>query len=110
MKVSLLNERIQLLCLTVTKDDIGNHISEWQEVFSCYATISSEAPKETIGTAVIWDSSKIDFTIRYSSEVATIQSTQYRVFFKGDMYEVVGVDHMNYKHQCLKLHCQKVMR
>ncbi|MCW6681313.1 phage head closure protein [Aerococcaceae bacterium NML160702] len=110
MQVNLLNERISLLKMKLVTDEIGNHTNEWREIYSCFATISHESPQESTDHGVVYDDSKIDFTIRYSSEVASIQSTNYRVKFKGDFYSILGIDHMNYQKKCLKLHCQRIER
>lgn len=110
MKISLLNERIELQKSNVEVDDIGNHINVWSKYYSCYATISSESPIEQTSSGAIWDESKIDFTIRYSKEVSNISSIGYRVLFRDSIYEIEGIDHMNYKKKCLKLHCKRSER
>lgn len=110
MKVALLNERIRLEKNTVIVDAIGNHKNKWEAYYSCFATISSESPKEETATGAMWDESKIDFTIRYSKEVAELSSLHYRVIFRGAIYEIQGIDHMNYKKKALKLHCKRCDR
>ncbi len=110
MKISLLNERIELQKSVVEVDSIGNHKNTWSKYYSCYATISSESLKEETSSGAIWDESKIDFTIRYSKEVSSISSVGYRVIFHNDIYEIKGIDHMNYKKRSLKLHCKRCVR
>lgn len=110
MKISLLNERIELQKSVVEVDEIGNHKNVWSKFYFCYATISSESPKEETSSGAIWDESKIDFTIRYSKEVSGISSVGYRVIFHDVIYEIQGIDHMNYKKKSMKLHCRRVER
>lgn len=110
MQISLLNERIELQKSVVEVDEIGNHKNVWRNYYSCYATISSESPQEQTSSDVIWDESKIDFTIRYSREISDISSIGFRVIFHDVLYEIEGIDHMNYKKKCIKLHCKKVER
>ncbi|MCP1638608.1 SPP1 family predicted phage head-tail adaptor [Streptococcus gallinaceus] len=110
MKVSILNERITILKSMVKVDEIGNHSNEWKEVYTCFATISNESSQETTDHGVIYDDSKIDFTIRYASEVATLSSTGYRVRFNNQLYNLMGIDHMSYKKKSVKLHCQRIER
>ncbi len=107
MKISLLNQRIQLQKATTVIDNIGNHTQEWLPVFSVYATISGQSPNETTGAGSRRDDSRITFTIRWSKQAAAIVSTEYRVVFCGQVYEILGVDHVNYKKQALKLYCRK---
>ena len=56
------------------------------------------------------DDSKIDFTIRYCKRAAALTSTGYRVQFESELYDILAVDHMNFKRKCIKLSCQKVRR
>ena len=107
MNIALLNERIQIEKSEVKVDKIGNHKNEWQKYYICYATISGESPIEESSSGVIWDKSKVDFTIRYSKEVADISSTHFRVIFRNLIYEIEGVDHMNYRKKSIKLHCKR---
>ena len=110
MNISLLNERILIEKSSVKVDEIGNHKNVWDKFYSCYATISSESPEEQTSSGAIWDESKIDFTIRYSREVAEITSIGFRVVFHNTIYEIKGVDHMNYRKKSIKLHCRRVER
>lgn len=110
MKISLLNERIELQKSSVEVDNIGNHKNVWSKYYSCHATISSESPQEETSSGAIWDESKIDFTIRYSREVAEISSIGFRVVFHNTIYEIKGIDHMNFRKKSIKLHCRRVER
>lgn len=56
------------------------------------------------------DSSKVDFTVRYCSQISAVTSTGYRIAFKNETYNILGVDHMNYKNKAVKFLCQKVSR
>lgn len=52
----------------------------------------------------------IDFTIRWCRQSAAITSTSYRVQFQDELYDILSVDHMNFKRKGIKLHCRKVRR
>lgn len=110
MKVSLLNTRIIIQESTMTTDEIGNQLEAWTDMYSCFATVSKESPLEQTSVGAIWDRSKIDFTIRYSSEVSHLDSTKHRVLFNDKIYNIKGIDHMNFRKKSLKLHCQLVER
>ena len=88
MKIELLNVRIQIQRNTVVVDKYGNHKNEWSPYYSCSATISSESPKEETDAGLIVDDSKIE----------------------DELYDILGVDHMNYKRKAVKLLCQKARR
>ena len=113
MKIELLNVRIFITKNSVVTDAIGNHKNEWQEYYSCYATASNggvgeKTETEEAGTTV--SNEKLDFTIRWCKKASEIDSTHYRVQFGDELYDIVAVDHMNFKHKSVKLKCQKVRR
>lgn len=110
MKIGLLNVRITIEKNEVVTDKYGNHKNTWTPYYSCYATVSSEAPKEETDAGQIVDDSKIDFTVRYCRAVDAVTSTGYRVSFRDETYDILGIDHMNFKRKAVKLHCQKVRR
>jgi hypothetical protein len=39
--------------------------------------------------------------------VEALTSKEYRVIFRGDAYNIEGIDHMNYKKKAIKLHCRR---
>ena len=65
MNIARLNERVVIQENTVNVDRVGNHINTWTDYFSCHATVSAESPKENTEAGVVWDDSKIDFTLRW---------------------------------------------
>lgn len=110
MKIELLNVRIEIQKNTVVIDAVGNHKNEWEPFYSCYATVSAESPKEETDAGTVVNSSKIDFTVRYCESAAAVTSTGYRIVFQNEMYNILGVDHMNFKNKAVKFLCQKVSR
>lgn len=110
MNIELMNVRIFISKNDVVVDAIGNHKNVWSEYYTCYATISAETGKEETDAGLVVDDSKVDFTIRWCKKAAVITSTEYRVQFNGELYDILAVDHMNYKRKSIKLCCQKVRR
>ena len=110
MKIELLNVRIFISKNDVVVDAIGNHKNTWSDYYTCYATVSAEAGKEQTDAGLVVDNSKIDFTIRWCEKTAGITSTGFRVSFNGELYDIIAVDHRNYKRKSIKLCCQKTRR
>lgn len=110
MDIALLNVRVAFQKNAVVVDAIGNHKNEWTDFYSCYATVSSEGGKEASAAGTIVDDSDIIFTVRYCRKVSEINNTEYWVLFDGEIYNILSVDHMNYKRKSIKVKCQKVRR
>lgn len=110
MKISLLNICIDILKNEVRVDAIGNHRNVWVPYYSCHATVSAEGGKEMTEAGMVVDDSTADFTIRWCDKSKDLVSTGFRVRFGNDEYDILSVDHMNFKHKCIKLKCKKVRR
>ncbi|MDE6748590.1 MAG: phage head closure protein [Lachnospiraceae bacterium] len=110
MEISLLNVKIMFQKSDVAVDDIGNHKNGWTDYYSCHATVNGEkgGDKDIAGLTV--DDSEIAFTVRYCKKAAAIDVTGFRVVFGSELYNIVSIDHMNYKKKCLKFRCRKVRR
>lgn len=112
--MALLNTKILIQRVGTATDRIGNHMTVWEDYYVCHATVSGESASasgsetEAAGTTV--DHAHIDFTIRFCQKVAPITSDQFRVLFLGEKYNIIGVDHLNFKRKALKLRCEKVRR
>ncbi|SHJ36283.1 phage head closure protein [Hespellia stercorisuis] len=110
MDIALLNVRVVFQKSAVVVDAIGNHKNEWTEFYSCYATVSGENGKETTAAGITVDDSDLSFSVRYCLSVSEINNTEYRVLFGGEIYNILSVDHMNYRNKSVKFKCQKVRR
>lgn len=110
MEVALLYEKILIQRTVVISDEIGNRKNIWEDYFSCFATISGEGGNEQLEAGQNLDGVKVSFTVRWCSVLSDVDSTRYRIIFRGDIYNILAVDHMNYKKKSLKLMCQKVRR
>ena len=110
MNVALLNTRITIQQQTVVVDAVGNHKNTWSDYYTCAATVSGESNSEVENAGTVVDDTKADFTVRHSSETAVLTPTNFRVVFGGQIYDILSVDHMNYKRKAIKLKCQKARR
>lgn len=110
MKIARLNVRIDIQKNITIADRYGNHKSTWEPYLFCYATISGETPQEDTEAGLVIDDSRIDFTIRWFAASSVITSTGYRVLFENEIYDILGVNHMNGKKKAIKLLCRKVRR
>ncbi|MCR4628081.1 MAG: phage head closure protein [Clostridium sp.] len=113
MVIALLNEKVTFLKNTVKTDAVGNHTNDWEEYYRTFATIGGEGPasskeKEIAGNTV--EDVSMTVTVRYCEKIAPITSTGYRIQFRDECYDIVNVDHLNYKKKSLKFCCRKVRR
>lgn len=107
MEIALLNQRILIQLRTAFTDELGNHDSQWEDYYSCAATISNEsgAPNQTAG--IYEDPAEIAFTIRYCKAALGIDPMLHRVVFSNQNYQILTVDHQSYKGDWIKISCKK---
>ena len=110
MDIALLNVKVAIQKNTVTVDVVGNHKNEWADVYVCHATVSSESPSESTSAGTVVDDSKMDFTVRWCRTISEMDADGYRVMYGGEIYNILGIDHMNFKKKLVKLKCQKARR
>ena len=79
MDIALLNRKVTVQKNTVVVDDIGNHVSKWDDFYSCYATISGESPNESTSVGTVVDNTKADFSVRWCKAVSEVTPDGYRV-------------------------------
>ncbi len=113
MNVALLNERITFQKNETLIDKYGNHKNEWTDYYSCAATIGGEGNKssgEQAIAGVIVENADVSFTVRFCKKVDALTTDGYRIVFRGELYDILSVDHMGYRRKCVKFRCKKTRR
>lgn len=110
MKIVALNKKIKIQNKKLETDKIGNHKSIWSDYITTNAYISFQGKGEAVFLGMEQDSSDISFTIRYQQKLKSINSSEYRISFDENIYNILSVDFMNYKNKLIKLRCKKVSR
>ena len=110
MNISGLRIRITFQKNEVVKDSIGNHTNAWKDYFSCYATAveKDSGEEEVAGQTVV--NERLDFTIRYCSEVSAIVPDKFRIVYQDRIYNIRSVSDMGFKKKSLKMHTQRERR
>nr|DAY87676.1 MAG TPA: Putative head tail adaptor [Caudoviricetes sp.] len=100
MEIGNLNQRITILEHRTVVDEIGNHITKWEENFSLWAKVTVKTATETTDAEVVKEVQKLEFLVRQSPASLNINSTNFRILFRNNIYNVTGItplyDHNNY--------------
>jgi len=113
MDAALLNGKVTFQKNEAVTDAVGNHRNVWTDYYACFATIGGEglaSSKEGQAAGITVEDASMTVTVRYCKKAVDIMSTKYRVLFRGEIYDIVNVDHMNFKKKSLKFTCRKVRR
>ena len=110
MDIAAMNVRVAIQKNEAITDKYGNHKNAWTDYFSCYATISGETGQEQAIVGETVENTDMNVTVRYCRETAAVTSTKCRLVFMGEVYDILAVDHLNFKRHGLKFRCRKVRR
>lgn len=110
MDIAAMNVRVAFQKNETVTDKYGNHKNAWTDYFTCYATIGGETGQEQAVVGETVENTDMNVTVRYCTETAAVISTKYRILFGDDIYDILAVDHLNYKKNALKFKCRKVRR
>lgn len=111
--VARMNEKVVFQKCSVVKDGIGNHRNEWKDDYCCFATIGGEglaSSKEAEAAGNVVEDVGMTVTVRFCEKVSGIRSVTHRILFREEIYDIVNVDHLNFKKKCVKFTCRKVRR
>ena len=107
--IAEMNERITFQKSDVAVDGYRNHTSSWSDCFSCWTYASTYIANEEEGVATS-DERRIIFHVRWCSELSEVTSNGWRIFFRGDAYDILSVDLMNYQKREIRFSCRKEKR
>lgn len=105
MDIAAMRVRVTFQKNAVTVDKYGNHTSGWTDYFTCWATVGTGTGSESDGE-VINPEESLDFTCRYCSELAAVESTKYRILAERHVYNITYVNPMGYRKNSLKFNCK----
>ena len=108
MDVAGLNVRIMIQKGVTETDRYGNHASAWSDYFPCWATAvaSGKNSDETQEAGHTQEGDRLDITVRWCSETASVNSKEYRILINGRIYDITGIDEMGFRHNSRKFHTQ----
>ena len=59
---------------------------------------------------VDYENETIAFTVRACQKTRELNSTQYRVRFQDQVFNIASIDRMNYNNREIKIRCKKEVR
>lgn len=106
MNIGNMNQRITIQKQgEIQYNENGFPINE--DGFSDYRTIWASANnlfgKEFWSAKAVQSENTIEFIIRYSNELAQMNSAKYRIFWKDRVFNITFIDNIKYENKWLKI-------
>jgi len=109
MEIAKMNQRITLLEHRTVKDEIGNHITKWEEQSSMWAstdTSNLKTSSETTEAGVTKEVRTLIFTVRQCPSLLYLNSTTHRILFRGQIYNILSVKPDYTDNNYMKITCE----
>lgn len=110
MEIGPMRSRITIQRSSITKDAIGNHLTEWVDFHTCFAYANLASGKEYQAAGQTLDGGTLVFTIRWCDRLRKLDTTGFRIQFEGSIYNITCVDDVQFRHERLKLTAEIVRR
>jgi len=102
MEIGTMKQRIAVYANKTVTDSIGNHTTQQEKLFSCWASVYVKNSSESTPYAEIREMQTIEFKIRQRE----LSTTANCIEFRGNRYNIIGI-FPNYKSMdYMKIVCE----
>ena len=102
------NKKIEIQRLYETSDSIGNMLKEWRTVFIPWAEIKTSGGKEYFSAAQVNSEDDYIFKIRFSRNIAEKLSSELRIFYKNQAFDITHIEDTNDTHREIIIRAKRV--
>lgn len=102
MDISKLNQRILIQKGVPKTDDVGNVLLQWQDFYSCFASVKTAGGKEQ-QKGDTEEQHSVAFAVRFCKKLSELSAVDYRIMFRGKNYNIVQVDFADYGGKTIKI-------
>lgn len=102
MDIAKLNQRIQIQKGVSKTDEVGNVLRQWQDFYSCFASVKTTGGKER-QKGDTEEQHSVSFVVRFCKQLSELSSVEYRVVFRGKFYNIVSVDFADYGGKMIRI-------
>lgn len=102
MDISKLNQRIKIQKGVSKTDEVGNVLRQWQDFYSCFASIKTTGGKER-QSGDTEEQHSVSFTVRFCKKLSELSTVDYRIVFREKAYNIIQVDFADYDGKTVKI-------
>ena len=100
----LMRERITIERNASGADERGNAVDEWEEYYSCRAYANNLFGSEYYAARQVGAEQTLKLTVRYTERLSGISTADYRLIFRGKVYDIEFIDNVRYEDNMLIIH------
>lgn len=89
--------------LTVTSDEKCEQIETWTDLITVHCAVSQFTGNEKVQARQEITESDVTFTVRWSQTLAALNEQDYRIIFKGKVYDILFINDHQLAHEKLMI-------
>nr|DAG74220.1 MAG TPA: Putative head tail adaptor [Bacteriophage sp.] len=103
MEAGAYTQKISIEKLSHSYDSIGNPIEEWKLFKKTYAYMNGLSGKEYWEAATLNAENTVDFVCRWKKFFDVMDTTNYRIVWKGKKFNIKTIDNVQFRNEIVKL-------
>lgn len=103
MEAGAYTHKISIEKLSHSYDSIGNPIEEWKLFKKTYAYMNGLSGKEYWEAATLNAENTVDFVCRWKKFFDVMDTTNYRIVWKGKKFNIKTIDNVQFRNEIVKL-------
>ena len=107
MNAGAYRDRITIEKCSYEADAIGNRKAVWAEYWAGFAYVNNLSGAEYWAAAQVKAEETVQFILRYTKMLDVLNSTGYRIRFRGDSYNIESVDNVRYRNETVKIRARR---
>lgn len=84
-------------------DEIGNPSNEWKDYKKAYAYVNGLSGREYWEAANVQQENTVEFVFRWNPFFDDMNTKQYRILFRGKIYNINLIDNIQYRNKTVKI-------
>jgi len=110
MEIASLRAKIVIEKHVTTVDDIGNHISSWEEYYACRAYVNLTSGSDYGISPETIEQGTMTFIVRYARKLSHLNTKEYRIRFGDELFNIQLVDDVQKRHEKIRIIAEKEPR
>ena len=99
----MLNKKIEILHVVRTKDKMQATVQSLEPFYSCYAYVNGLSGKEYFEAKERNLQETVNFTIRYIPKLADLNTKDYVIKFRNQIFDLTHIDNYQFNNETLKI-------
>ncbi len=95
------NKKIVFQVLAEKSNKIGNQVQEWTDFFTAWANVNGVGGREYYSASQVNSQNDMIFKVRYSRKIAGFLSSETRIIYNNNIYDIKHIDDYQEQHRQL---------